>query len=254
MARKRLTRSRLLDFLGVTLLILAVVLFCAALLFQDPDFLARYDDLMRRLAEFEYAVATLPYRGLVVVVILLLFLAKAVIPLPISAVCVIAGMVFRTPIAILINAAGYMLLASIKYAWGKHVGGGLLHKMLIRYENVERILNNADTRTKSVLLLGLRLVPCSPMNTISQVYGALRFDRRRYLVLSLLGFLPKLLSYSFVGRHVYDPFSMAFILPIVLLLMVSGVSLLVVNRILAFYNSRMKLKEDTKTKKSGANS
>ena len=122
MARKRLTRSRLLDFLGVTLLVLAVALFCAALLFQDPEFLARYDDLMQRLAEFEYAVATLPYRGLVVVVILLLFLAKAVIPLPISAVCVIAGMAFRTPIAILINAAGYLLLTAIKYFWGKHLG------------------------------------------------------------------------------------------------------------------------------------
>ena len=251
MARKRLTRSRLLDFLGVTLLVLAVALFCAALLFQDPDFLARYDELMQRLAEFEYAVATLPYRGLVVVVILLLFLAKAVIPLPISAVCVIAGMAFRTPIAILINAAGYLLLTAIKYFWGKHLGGGLLHKLLVRYENVERILNNADTRTKGVLLFGFRLVSF-PINTISQVYGAMQFDLRRYLVISMLGFLPKLLSYSFIGRHVYDPFSMAFILPVVLLLAVSGISLLAVNRVLAFYNDKIKNKEAGRPKESGA--
>ena len=90
------------------------------------------------------------------------------------------------------------------------------------------------------------------MNTISQVYGAMQFDLPRYLVISMLGFWPKILSYSFIGRHVYDPFSMAFILPIVLLLAVSGISLLAVNRVLAFYNDKIKNKEAGKPKESGA--
>lgn len=245
MAHRKLNRRRLFDFFGGAALALSLALFCAALLFQDPDFLARYDDLMRKMAEFEYAVATLPYRGLVVAVILLLFLLKAVLPVPVGAVCVISGMAFQTPLAVAINIAGYMLLAAIKYSWGRHVGGGLFHKLLLRYENVERVLKSGDNRVKGALLFCFRLVS-APMNTVSQIYGAMGFDFRVYLLLSFCGFLPKLLPLSFIGRNVYDPFSMAFLLPIVLLLFISGVAVLALNRVLIFYNKKSKAKEEKK--------
>ena len=45
---------------------------------------------------------------------------------------------------------------------------------------------------------------------------------------------------------------MAFILPIVLLFVVSGISLLAVNRVLAFYNDKIKNKEAGRPKESGA--
>ncbi len=245
MALGKRGRRRLLNFLGCGALVLGLGLFCAALLFRDPEFLARYDDLMLKMAEFEYAVATLPYRGLIIAVILLLFLLKAVLPLPASAVCVIAGMAFQTPLAVAVNIAGYMLLAAIKYSWGRHVGGGLFHKLLVRHESVERVLKTGDNRVKGALLFCFRLVSV-PMNTVSQIYGAMGFDFRAYLLLSFLGFLPKLLPLSFIGRNVYDPFSMAFLLPIVLLLLVSGVALLALNRVLIFYTEKSKAKEEKK--------
>lgn len=225
------------------LLILAVVLFCLALLFQDPTFVAHYDDIMNRLAEFEYAVATLPYRGLVIVAILLIYLSKSVFPLPISAICVIAGMAFPTPYAVLINIVGFSLLCIIKYFWGKHIGGGLIHKLLLKNEDIERILEKADNKAKGGLLVGFRLVPSFPINTISQVYGAMGYDLKTYLLLSVAGFFPKLVSYSFIGRNVYDPFSMAFIMPFVILFTISGLSLFGVNQMVEIYINNFKNKE-----------
>lgn len=243
MAHKKHNHEKLLDFLGCTLLVLAAALFFVALLFQDPTFLSHYEDIMNRLAEFEYAVAAIPYKGLVLLVILTIYLAKSVLPLPISAICVIAGMAFPTPYAVLINMVGFLLLITIKYYWGKHLGGGLLHKLLLRNEEVERILEKADHKAKLGLLFAFRVVPSFPINTISQVYGTMAFDLRQYLLFSMLGFLPKLVSYSFIGRNVYNPFSMAFILPIIILLLISGISLLCVNRLLIFYKSKIKNKE-----------
>ncbi len=249
LARVKLNRKRLLNFLGCVLLILAAVLLCVWLLFQEPTFLSYYGDMMNRLAEFEYAVASLPYKGLVIVVILLMYLAKTILPLPITAICVIAGMVFPTPYAVLINMTGFLLLSGVKYFWGRHLGGGLIHKLLTKNEDVERILNTADNKAKGGLLIAFRLVPSFPINTISQVYGALRFDFRKYLLLSMLGFMPKIVSYSFIGRNVYNPFSMAFIMPFVILLTISGLSLFGINYLINFYNSAFKNK-DAAPKKS----
>lgn len=75
-----------------------------------------------------------------------------------------------------------------------------------------------------------RLVPYFPINSISQLYGALEYDYWKFILLSLLGFTPKIISYSMIGRHVYNPFSLAFMLPIVIIFTISGVSILAVNK------------------------
>ena len=250
MAHIKVNRKKLLNILGGILLILAVVLFCVALLFQDPTFVEHYDEIMNRLSEFEYAVATLPYRGLVIVAILLIYLSKSVFPIPISAICVIAGMAFPMPYAVLINIVGFSLLCVIKYFWGKHIGGGLVHKLLLKNEDTERILEKADNKAKGGLLVGFRMVPSFPINTISQVYGAMGYDLKTYLLLSVAGFLPKLISYSFIGRNVYNPFSMAFILPFVILFTISGLSLFGVNQMIDIYNNNFK-NNNNHIKKSG---
>ena len=76
----------------------------------------------------------------------------------------------------------------------------------------------------------------------------MRYDLKWYMLLSVAGFLPKLVSYSVIGRNVYDPFSMAFILPFVILFTISGLSLFGVNKMIDIYNNNFK--KDTGIKKS----
>lgn len=224
----RLTRQILLNVLGCVLLVLAAALLVLTFLMQNGDIAGVYDELLARLAEFEAAVASIPSKGLVLLVILALYAGKTVIPLPISAVCVIAGMVFPTAYAVLINTAGFILLATLKYLWGKHLGGGAIHKLLTRYDNVRQLIESGSRSIDGLLIL-LRLVPSFPVNTVSQFCGAMQLEYVKFLLLSLLGFAPKIVSYSMIGRHVYNPFSLAFMLPLVILLTISGVSLLGIN-------------------------
>ena len=91
-----------------------------------------------------------------------------------------------------------------------------------------------------VLLFVFRLVPSFPINTISQLYGSMEYTYWKYILISLAGFAPKLLSYSFIGRNVYDPLSWSFILPIVVLLVLSGLSILLLNWSLELIEQRRK--------------
>ena len=226
MTDRELTRRKLLNILACVLLILAVALLVLTFLMQINDVSSAYDEVLERLAEFEAAVASIPSKWLVILVI---YIGKVLIPLPITAVCVIAGMVFPTPIAVAVNFAGMTLLMTIKFYWGKHLGGGTIHKILTRYDNVRRMMESGKRSTDWILVL-FRLVPYFPINSISQLYGALEYDYWKFILLSLLGFTPKIISYSMIGRHVYNPFSLAFMLPIVIIFTISGVSILAVNK------------------------
>ena len=226
MTDRELTRRKLLNILACVLLILAVALLVLTFLMQINDVSSAYDEVLERL---EAAVASIPSKWLVILVIFLIYIGKVLIPLPITAVCVIAGMVFPTPIAVAVNFAGMTLLMTIKFYWGKHLGGGTIHKILTRYDNVRRMMESGKRSTDWILVL-FRLVPYFPINSISQLYGALEYDYWKFILLSLLGFTPKIISYSMIGRHVYNPFSLAFMLPIVIIFTISGVSILAVNK------------------------
>lgn len=227
------------------LIIIGLALLALTLLMQIQEFAVRYEEFLNVLADFEDAVASIPNKGLVIIAILLIYLAKAFIPIPISAVCVIAGMVFETPYAVAINFGGFIILATLKFLWGRHLGGGFVHKFLYGYESVRKILES-DSRAKDVLLVGFRLVPSFPINTISQLYGAMEYDYYKYILLSVIGFMPKIISYSMMGRHVYNPFSLAFMLPLVIIFAISGLAMIGVNAVIDFYNKSIKSKEEEK--------
>lgn len=239
MQTRTMNRKLLLNFLGVVMIILGFALLALTLLMQIQQFSVRYEEFLKILSDFEDAVIAIPNKGLMIIAILLIYMAKGLIPIPTSAVCVIAGMVFPTPIAVIINIAGFIGLTSVKYAWGKHLGSGIIYKLLCRYENIQRVLES-DTSAKDVLLVGFRLVPVVPINTISQIYGAMDFSFLKYTLLSAVGFLPRIISYAMVGHHVYNPFSLAFMLPLVIICELSGVAIIAVNAFIEFYNNKIK--------------
>ena len=72
----------------------------------------------------------------------------------------------------------------------------------------------------------------------------MEYDYYKYIFLSVLGFLPRIISYSMVGRHVYNPFSLAFMLPLVIIFMISGFAIIGVNGFIEIYNKRIKTNTD----------
>ena len=162
-------------------------------------------------------------------IIIFLFIFKSFIPvIPFSVLFISSGMVFPAPVAVLVNAFGFALMVSAKFFWGKRFGGGRAVKVLKRYETISKFMDFNGTGNKWMLIL-LRFIPFVPVGMVSRAYGTTEIKPLPYIGLSVLGFLPRLVLWSVVGINVFDPFSPSFVIPIVILLIISGIAFLVYN-------------------------
>lgn len=82
------------------------------------------------------------------------------------------------------------------------------------------------------VLVALRLIPSIPVNMVSKIYGGMKFPVIRFLIASVIGFLPKIWTYSVMGGNVSQPFTWHFMGPIVGLFILSGSVTVIVNIIL----------------------
>lgn len=160
---------------------------------------------------------------------MILFAVKSFFPIyATSTVCFLSGIVLPSYIAIPVNVLGFVVLITIRYFWGRRFGAGSAWKVISKTEKMKNLIQQ-DGSGNPALLIALRLLPGMPVNSISGIYGSFNFGYPEFVALSVIGFMPKLISFTLVGRNIYDPLSVGFLLPISLLLFVTGVSLLSVN-------------------------
>lgn len=166
------------------------------------------------------------------IVVLMLFALKAFVPvIPYSVLFIGSGLVFSVPVAATINAVGFAALVSLQFLFGRKFGGGNAYKLVLRSTRVTRFLDFKGDGNKWILLLS-RFIPFVPVGAVSRAYGATEILFGHYLLISVLGFLPRLISWSVLGCNITDPFTAGFIVPIIFLLIISGFSLVLLNLIL----------------------
>lgn len=225
----RKKQKKLLLFSG--LILIALSLAVAVLLFslQFDELWRWYSHAKVRLAELEDFIAHLDKAWQFIAAILLLFAVKSFFPIyATSTVCFLTGVVLPMYLAIPVNILGFAVLLTIRYFWGRRFGAGNAWKVISKTEKLRNLICQ-DGKGNPALLIALRLIPCMPINSISGIYGSFNFGYKKFILLSVIGFMPKLISFTFVGRNVFDPLSSGFLLPIAVLLFFSGVSVLSVN-------------------------
>lgn len=89
-----------------------------------------------------------------------------------------------------------------------------------------------------VILFALRLIPFVPANPVSSLFGNMKMDYRSFLVISLFGYLLKVVSFTAIGYNIADPFSSKFIVPFIALLYIAAFSLFGVNAFLKYAERR----------------
>lgn len=201
-------------------------------------YLLRYDQLwlwykvyQEKLLEAEQFIQSLGISWKFVLAMLIVFLVRAFIPfLAVSAICVLTGAVLPSYWALIVNFLGIIIMMSIKYFEGMKFGSGNAWKIISKNERARKIIESSGKVNKA-LLFALRLIPGFPLGSVSRIYGSLRFPYWQFILLSAVGFAPKLLSYTFMGTNVFDPLSSAFLVPLMIALTISGASLLCVNLI-----------------------
>lgn len=236
--------SSALSFTGVLLLILAGV-FIGLYVFATSDeiqlWYSKYEEMLLWL---DNKVLAIGHNELIVLVIFALFAIKTFIPFAtIPALCVLSGMVYDPMPALIINVIGYSIMLVLRYYFGKRYGGGNAYKLLSKNSLSRRLIDYHGNGNPWVLFI-LRSIPGLPTNPVSQIYGAIGFKFSKYMIISVLSFLPKIFSYTFIGAYVFDPLSLPFFLPIIILLTLSGISILTINLLINRYKKTQNSRKD----------
>ncbi len=221
-------RSRVLRPLSIACFIGAVLAVIVMMLARLPQFQTQLSQINAWFTDIELFIARFD-KFAAVAVILFFFLVKTLVGfIPFSVLFVGTGLVFSPPIAVLVNVIGFSMLAGLKFLYGRKFGGGGLHKLLLKSEQLSDFMDFHGKGNRWMLVV-LRFVPVAPVGTVSRAYGATDIELIPFLFLSVLGFLPRLISWSIIGCNVFDPFTPSFLTPIAILLVISGISLLLLD-------------------------
>ena len=242
--KKEKGRSYAMSFAAFICLLISLILIILLRLFQIESVIEWYDKYTQTLDSFEKWMQANGATWYSVMIILANFVLKAIIPwFPISCICVASGVMFKWYYAIAINICGLTILFTIKYFWGKRLGGGNAEKILSKYDRAHKFIDNSKLGS-TVVLFFLRLCPSLPINSVSQLYGTTDIGYVKYILVSLLGFSYKLFSYTLIGRSVFDPMSAKFVVPLILLFFFSGIVLLALNGVIVLTSPVFKRKTD----------
>ena len=119
---KRYQTNLISSIIVLVMLVLFVLL--GIMLINHTKLETRFDAIISMLERIDKAVANLDTEREILVCIAALYIAKCQLPIPLSFLCVISGMVFPIREALLINIAGIMFFFCVKYFEGMWIGGG----------------------------------------------------------------------------------------------------------------------------------
>lgn len=238
--KKQTTVSKILLMSAVVSFSVAAVLTVILMALQIDPIREKYDEYLYILQDFEMRVAALKSRWLILIVILLLFLLRSLSMMyPYPMIFIITAMVFPPVQSFIINLVGMAFTFAFRYYTGYEMGEGTINFALKKYPAVLEAMEE-DGKVNPIILLAFRMVPSVPINTISHFYGSIEYSFSRFMLLSLGAYVPKLISYSFIGNNVYDPFSADFFVPIIVLCAFTGICLLILRGFLLVTYKRKK--------------
>ena len=221
-------------------LILAVtvglLIFLGIALYNHNSLEERFEVIITLLERVDAAVARLETPIEIILCIFALYIAKCQLPIPLSALCVISGMVFPLGPALALNVLFLFFFFSVKYVEGTFLGGGWTG-MILNINNLRFVRDwiHFKGNGNPYVLAVTRLVPIIPVGMVSKYYGSMHYDFVYYSLLSMLGFAPRLFIYTKLGTQFTNPFSATFITTLMVIVAFSGFSTLIFN---IFYGVR----------------
>jgi len=229
LTRKAKRRRSLINMVGGLLLVAAAGLAVFLFFVESNEMHGLYMEYQLFIERLMHEhVLGLQDIWLILGAVLILYVWRSFLPMPIFIMAFLTGAVLPTYLSIAVNVAGLMILFSIRYHWGRKRDGGPMKRIIARHQDVRDYLEHGRG-SKGWLLFLLRLLPNFALNQVSGIYGSMGFDHTDFILISLAGYLPKLISYTILGRNVAAPLESQFIVPLIIICTLLGVSIIGVN-------------------------
>lgn len=214
----------------IVLITSALLIFLSIVLYNHAKLAVRFDTLVNWLQQLDEAIVHLDSDVEIIICIFALYIAKCQLPIPMGFLCVISGIVFPMLQALIINLVFICFFFIVKYIEGKFIGGGWTGMILgikqLRF--VKEWIQFKGNGNPYVLCVS-RLVPSIPLGMVSKYYGSMKYDFLYYICLSLIGFAPRLYIYTKIGSAIYNPFSVQFIVLLMIIVGFTGISVFTFN-------------------------
>ena len=123
-----------------------------------------------------------------------------------------SGIMFPLPVAVLVNILGTGVMVSIPYYIGKKDGMQAIDRISRRFPKTA-LIKNFQEQNDFIFPFLVRLAGILPCDVVSLYFGACGTDYPKYLLASIAGMLPQIITFPILGTNVSNIKSPEFIIP-----------------------------------------
>lgn len=158
----------------------------------------------------------LSYGNFAVVVFIIIYSLKPVVlVIPTSLLSILAGNIFGPIYAFVLSMIGCFFSASLAFFLAHMLGKPFVDKIL--RGKIFKLDNRIEKHGFLIMLL-MRLSFVFPYDPLSYAAGLTKMRYTDFILGTMLGIIPEMLSYSFMGKHLNRPFSVKMLIPIAAML------------------------------------
>lgn len=191
--------------------ILSIILF---LLFRYRDIFTYIDikSFGRRISMRHLRKYILGYGNFAAVIFVIMYSLKPIaLIIPTSLLSILAGNIFGPIYAFILSMIGCFFSASLAFGLAHILGKPFVDKIL-RGKTFK--LDNRIEKHGFLIMLLMRLSFVFPYDPLSYAAGLTKMKYIDFILGTMLGIIPEMLSYSFMGKHLSKPFSLKMLVPI----------------------------------------
>ena len=164
-------------------------------------------------------------------ILFLLFALKSLtVVFPLSILYLTSGIIFRPIAAVLVSTIGLAITITIPFWIGKESGKQVVQKICQKYPKAGQIAKYQETNTFFACFI-TRIVGFLPGDIVSIYFGACDTPYRIYLTAGVTGSLLSIITTTWLGEKISDPFSVEFMIVLMCRILVSMGAIVINHRL-----------------------
>lgn len=195
------------------------------LAFAAVYFFKRYGNIKLHISPDGIRNYILSYGKFSALIFIIIYSLKPVVfVIPASVLSVAAGNIFGPLAGFSLSMISSFIAATIAFYLARIAGRPFVDKLL---KGKTMNLNNNMEKHGFFIILIMRLCVIFHFDGLGYAAGLSKIRYKDFISATLLGIIPEMLAYSFMGNSIKKPFSPQFILPVVMAMLMAMISFFV---------------------------
>ncbi|MCI1798714.1 TVP38/TMEM64 family protein [Clostridium sp.] len=177
--------------------------------------IVKYGKYLRHIRIHSFIRYIKSYGSLSALIFIIIYVFKPVLFIvPSSVMSIIAGSIYGPYIATILSMIGCFGSATVAFSLAKFFGRSFVDKILRgKAMDLDKNIEKYGFRIMTVM----RLSFVFPFDGLSYAAGLSKMKYKDFIFGTLVGILPEMITYSFMGTNIIKPFSVKFFIPILFL-------------------------------------